>query len=67
MDISIVAFEKFTDIDVFLLWDLLKRVNSPDWNVRILGEQTHHTSKSGLTIPMHGKFCLKSYLLAFQR
>lgn len=66
MDISIVAFEKFTDIDVFLLWDLLKRVNSPDWNVRILGEQTHHTSKSGLTIPMHiacwprFEFCLKS-------
>lgn len=54
MKLAIVAFENFTDIDVFLLWDLLNRVTVPDWSVQILGEQTHHTSRSGLTIPMHG-------------
>jgi transcriptional regulator GlxA family with amidase domain len=54
MNISIIAFDEFTDIDVFFVWDLLKRIRVPGWNVRILGEQSHHTSASGLTIPMHG-------------
>jgi transcriptional regulator GlxA family with amidase domain len=54
MKISIIAFDDFTDIDVFLMWDLLNRVKVPDWNVEILGDQQHHTSNSGLTIPMHG-------------
>jgi transcriptional regulator GlxA family with amidase domain len=54
MQISIVAFDDFTDIDVFFMWDLLKRIRIPTWKVQILGEQTHHTSSAGLTIPMHG-------------
>jgi transcriptional regulator GlxA family with amidase domain len=54
MNISIIAFDDFTDIDVFFMWDLLKRVKSSSWNVRILGEASHQTSSSGLTIPMHG-------------
>ncbi|ARV62659.1 thiamine biosynthesis protein ThiJ [Nostocales cyanobacterium HT-58-2] len=58
MNISIIAFDEFTDIDLFLPWDLLKRVNAPNWNVQILGEQSYHTSKSGLTIPMHGNITL---------
>ena len=54
MNISIIAFDDFTDIDVFFMWDLLKRIRVPGWNVQILGEQSHHTSISGLTIPMSG-------------
>lgn len=54
MNVSIIAFDDFTDIDVFFMWDLLKRVKAPGWEVQILGEQSHHTSTSGLTIPMHG-------------
>jgi transcriptional regulator GlxA family with amidase domain len=54
MKISIIAFDDFTDIDVFFLWDLLNRVTVEDWNVRILGDGPHHTSRSNLTIPMHG-------------
>lgn len=54
MDIAIVCFDDFTDIDVFLPWDLLNRVKHPGWRVRLLGDATHHTSVAGLTIPMHG-------------
>jgi hypothetical protein len=31
MKISIVAFDDFTDLDLFILWGLLKRVAGPDW------------------------------------
>ena len=54
MDIAIIAFERFTDVDVFLPWDLLNRVAEDDWNVRILGKSDHVTSSVGLTIPTHG-------------
>jgi transcriptional regulator GlxA family with amidase domain len=54
MNLSIIAFDDFTDIDVFFMWDLLNRVKLEDWRVQILGEATHHTSTTGLTIPMHG-------------
>jgi transcriptional regulator GlxA family with amidase domain len=54
MKVSIIAFDDFTDIDVFFMWDLLKRVRLHSWDVRIVGEGSHHTSSSGLTIPMHG-------------
>jgi len=50
-----VVFDRFTDIDVFLAWDLLNRVRRPDWEVRLVGTGDHHTSVSGLTIPMHGR------------
>lgn len=52
--IAIVTFDEFTDLDVFLPWDLLNRVREPRWSVRLLGESTHHRSVSGLVIPMHG-------------
>ncbi len=52
MRISIIAFDDFTDIDVFFLWDLFNRVKT--WEVQILGDASHHTSTSKLTIPMHG-------------
>jgi transcriptional regulator GlxA family with amidase domain len=51
---SIIAFDDFTDIDVFFLWDLLNRVKEPGWQVRIVGDKPSHTSITGLTIPMHG-------------
>jgi transcriptional regulator GlxA family with amidase domain len=51
---SIIAFDDFTDIDVFFLWDLLNRVKEPGWQVRIVGDKPSHTSSTGLTIPMHG-------------
>jgi putative intracellular protease/amidase len=54
MLIAQVVFDGFTDIDVFLAWDLLNRVRHPGWQVKLLGTATHHTSRSGLTIPMHG-------------
>ena len=52
--VSIVVFDAFTDIDVFLTWDLLNRVKDPDWSVKIIGEKSHHISMNGLTIPTHG-------------
>jgi transcriptional regulator GlxA family with amidase domain len=54
MEASIIAFDDFTDIDVFFLWDLLNRVQEPGWRVRILGESAKHTSSTGIEIPMHG-------------
>ena len=54
MRISIVIFDSFTDIDLFLMWDLLNRVRVPDWEVRIIGEKSHHTSTNGVSIETHG-------------
>lgn len=40
MKIAIVCFDNFTDIDVFLPWDLLNRVRLvggiSDWDVQLL-------------------------------
>jgi len=55
MLIAQIVFDRFTDIDVFLAWDLLNRVRRPDWRVVLLGTEPSHTSVSGLTIPMHGR------------
>jgi transcriptional regulator GlxA family with amidase domain len=58
MQISIVAFDRFTDIDVFMPWDLLFRAKSAgasDWDIRILGKTDHVTSVAGLKIPTHGR------------
>ena len=54
MDVVIVAFDEFTDVDVFFMWDLLKRVRAPGWSVRILGDRPQHTSNTGLPVPTHG-------------
>lgn len=54
MNIVIVAFDQFTDIDVFLPWDLLNRVLQKDWKVKIIGTKEKHVSTTGLEIPMHG-------------
>jgi transcriptional regulator GlxA family with amidase domain len=58
MKVSIVTFEDFTDLDLFLPWDLLNRVRlvggREDWEVKILGTEETHTSMSGLKIPVSG-------------
>src|SRR5262245_10866827 len=53
MKTSIVIFDQFTDIDLFLMWDLLNRVRLLDWEVRIVGEKSHHTSTTGLITATH--------------
>ncbi|SDG09678.1 DJ-1/PfpI family protein [Paraburkholderia phenazinium] len=51
--IALVAFDQFTDIDLFLMWDILGR-NQHDWQVRILGKQRELRSAHGLAISTHG-------------
>ncbi|OCX51013.1 thiamine biosynthesis protein ThiJ [Mucilaginibacter sp. PPCGB 2223] len=52
----IVTFDKFTDIDMFLPWDLLNRVKlrHPDFEVKFVGTAASHTSSAGLKLDMHG-------------
>ncbi len=56
MKIVIVAFDKFTDIDVFLPWDILNRAKfkNKDWSVKIVGTQPVHRSVCGIDLPMQG-------------
>lgn len=51
--ISIIIFDDFTDIDLFLMWDLFGR-NKTDWEVSILGTKESHRSSNGLAIQTHG-------------
>ena len=53
--ISIVIFDKFTDVDLFLMWDLLNRVRIADWSVKILGEKDAHVSATGISVNTHGQ------------
>lgn len=55
MKISIIAFDDFTDIDVFFMWDLLNRVEWPGWEVKILGDREEHVSSTGIRLRMHGR------------
>jgi len=55
MKIAIVIFDKFTDIDLFLMWDLLNRVRIENWEVKILGENDRHISATGIEIKTHGR------------
>ncbi len=52
----IVAFDKFTDIDVFLAWDLLNRVRHRDkeFVVKIVGSAPVHKSVCGIDLTMQG-------------
>jgi len=56
MKAVIVAFDRFTDVDVFLPWDLLNRLRFRDrgLSVRIVGPASVHKSVCGLELPMHG-------------
>jgi len=51
--ITLVAFDNFTDIDLFLMWDILGR-NRHDWRVRIVGKQGRLRSAHGLLVDTHG-------------
>jgi transcriptional regulator GlxA family with amidase domain len=53
---TIVVFDQFTDIDVFLPWDLLNRAKRlvPDWQVKLVGTHSTHTSVTGIELAMHG-------------
>ena len=55
MKIGIVIFDKFTDIDLFLMWDLLNRVRVADWEVKILGEKDAHFSVTNVEIKTNGR------------
>lgn len=54
MKISIVAFDDFTDIDVWLMWDLLNRVGVENWQVRILADKDEVVSSTGIKFKVHG-------------
>jgi transcriptional regulator GlxA family with amidase domain len=51
--ISIVIFDEFTDIDFFLMRDILGRTNT-DWKVRVLGTKSQHKSVLGLSVNTDG-------------
>lgn len=55
MKTAIVVFDKFTDVDLFLMWDLLNRVKVAGWSVRILGEKRSHVSSTGISVDTHGR------------
>jgi len=55
MKIAIVIFDKFTDIDLFLMWDLLNRVRVENWKVLILGEKDAHVSATDISIQTQGR------------
>ncbi|WP_425403765.1 DJ-1/PfpI family protein [Hwanghaeella sp.] len=61
MTVGLVIFDGFTDIDLFLHWDLLNRPVTmfPDlvpggWSVKILGTASMHVSAAGLETKTHG-------------
>lgn len=51
--IAIVVFDHFTDIDLFLMWDILGRCGDAV-QVRVLGTQAEHRSAHGLPIRTQG-------------
>lgn len=55
MHVAIVIFDNFTDIDLWLMWDLLNRVRTDNWSVKILGERHSHVSVTGIGTATHGR------------
>lgn len=53
--ISIVIFDNFTDIDLWLMWDLLNRVRIEGWEVKILGDKDVHLSATNIEVRTHGR------------
>lgn len=53
----IVVFDNFTDVDVFLPWDILNRLTfrDKDFTVKFIGIKDVHTSKAGIELKMHGR------------
>jgi transcriptional regulator GlxA family with amidase domain len=54
--IAIVVFDKFTDIDIFLPWDLFNRIRfvRKDTVIKFVGTQAYHRSINGIDLKMHG-------------
>jgi transcriptional regulator GlxA family with amidase domain len=52
----IIAFDNFTDIDVFMPWDLLNRVRvrHKEFQVKIIGTAQTHRSVCGIDLAMQG-------------
>jgi transcriptional regulator GlxA family with amidase domain len=50
MDVAIVTFEGFNEIDSFLAFSILNRVKQPLWNVQITSPTAQVTSMNGVTI-----------------
>ena len=53
--IAIVIFDKFTDLDLWLMWDLLNRVRIENWEVKILGEKDVHLSATNIEVKTSGR------------
>jgi len=53
----IVAFDGFTDIDIFFTWDLLNRIKFRDaaFDVKIVGTERSHKSVCGINLDMQGR------------
>ena len=61
MLIAVIAYEGFTDVDLFLPFDFFHRVKvsygagyTGPWTVRLLSDQPRFTSYSGVTIEAQG-------------
>ena len=52
--IAIVIFDKFTDLDLWLMWDLLNRVRVANWEIKILGEKETHVSATNIEVKTSG-------------
>ncbi len=55
MKVAIVIFDKFTDVDLWLMWDLLNRVQVDGWQVQIVGDKDSHVSATGMSVATHGR------------
>lgn len=55
MKIAIIIFDNFTDLDLWLMWDLLGRVRIPNWEVKILGENETHFSATKMEVKTSGR------------
>jgi transcriptional regulator GlxA family with amidase domain len=51
--VALVAFDRFTDIDLFLAWDLFSRVGADRLRVRICAPSPRVTSSTGIAIERH--------------
>ncbi|MCL1084361.1 hypothetical protein [Shewanella psychromarinicola] len=52
-NIGIVLFDDFTDVDFFLMYDLLGRTTD-SWVVSILGTKSEHRSHLGMSVKTDG-------------
>lgn len=51
--VGIVLFDDFTDVDFFLMYDLLGRTQD-SWTVKVLGTKSEHVSHLGMTVKTDG-------------